>query len=200
MKVLSAIALFFVVISANLFSEVTNESGEHFWICDYVTRVPDFPKKDINFLCYPNLLQNPKAFKSVIQTLAERYKEDEITAVVGLEARGFLFGVALAYEMDLPFVMIRKKGKLPRETLGMKYNLEYGVAEFEIEKESLDAQDHVLIIDDLLATGGTAQAAVKLVEELGASVHEVACIFEMGYLDGRNKVPADVFTMLKLDN
>lgn len=182
-----------------LFSSQDDQTGECFWINDYVTRVPNFPKENINFLCYPDLLQNPKAFKDAIKTLARRYKEKEVSVIAGLEARGFLFGVALAYEMDLPFVMVRKKGKLPRKTRCIKYGLEYGVDVFEIEEESIKSSDHVLIVDDLLATGGTAAAAIHLIEELGASVEEVACIFEMDNLNGRANVPADVFSLLKVD-
>lgn len=192
-------ALFGVFLLSSLYCDQVETTGDCFWIYDYVTRVPNFPKENINFLCYPDLLQNPTAFKDTIKTLAKRYKDKEVSVVAGLEARGFLFGVALAYEMDLPFVMVRKKGKLPRKTRCIKYGLEYGVDVFEIEEESIKPSDHVLIVDDLLATGGTAAAAINLIEGLGASVEEVACIFEMDNLKGRSKVPADVFSLLKVD-
>lgn len=199
MKLLLTFILFCVPLSMNANPLEEKGTGDCFWVYDYVTRVPNFPKENINFLCYPDLLQNPPAFKDVIKTLAKRYKDQNITMIAGLEARGFVFGVALAYEMDLPFVMVRKKGKLPRKTRCVKYGLEYGVDEFEIEEESIVASDNVLIVDDLLATGGTASAAIHLIEELGAKVHEVAIIFEMDNLQGRTKVPSQVFSLLKVD-
>ncbi len=192
MKVFLTLLIALFVISGKAYPDM----GECHWIEGYVERVPNFPIEKINFLCYPELLQNPDAFHKLIKTLADRYQDQEITKIVGLEARGFIFGVALAYEMNKPFVMMRKKGKLPRKTRCVHYGLEYGKAAFELEEESIDAQDKVLIVDDLLATGGTASASISLVEELGASVHEVACIFEMENLGGRENVPAGVFTML----
>lgn len=174
------------------------ETAESYWVEDYIERVSNFPKKDINFLCYPELLQNPDAFHKLIQSLAKRYEDQSVTKIVGLEARGFIFGVALAYEMNKPFVMMRKKGKLPRKARCVHYGLEYGKDAFELEEASIDPQDKVLIVDDILATGGTAAAAISLVEELGASVCEVACMFELANLEGRKKVPANVFTMLEI--
>lgn len=174
------------------------DDHQSMWIADYVTRVADFPIPKINFLCYPNLLQNPAAFKKLVKEFAERYQNEDITAIVGLEARGFVFGVALAYELDKPFIMMRKKGKLPRATKELSYGLEYGKATFEIEEESIQPNDRILVVDDLLATGGTAAAACQLIEELGASVHEVACVFEMLNLNGRERVPVPVYSLLKV--
>lgn len=173
-------------------------SEEPQWISEYITRVPNFPIENLNFLCYPNLLENPAAFKKLIRSIAARYQDQNITSIVGLEARGFIFGVALAYEMEKPFVMMRKKGKLPRKTRSVSYSLEYGKDVFEIEEESIQKGDRVLIVDDLMATGGTATAAIQLIEELGAEVHEVACIFELENLQGRERVPAQVFAALSL--
>lgn len=172
------------------------ENQEETWICEYITRVPNFPIENLNFLCYPHLLENPAAFKKLIRSLAERYKDHDITSIVGLEARGFIFGVALAYEMEKPFIIMRKKGKLPRKTRAVSYSLEYGKDVFEIEEESIQRGDRILIVDDLLATGGTATAAIQLVETLGGQVDEVACIFELENLKGRERVPAKVFAAL----
>jgi len=158
------------------------------WIESYIATVPDFPKPGIQFKCYPELLKNPEAFTRAIQTFAKRYRSFELDAIVGLDSRGFIFGTALAYEMKLPFVMVRKAGKLPRKTERIDYELEYGKTSFEIEVESLKKGDRVLIVDDLLATGGTANAAGALVERLGASVVEVACLIELEGLHGRKNL------------
>ena len=166
------------------------------WVSHFVTRVPDFPIKDLNFLCYPNLLENPAAFKKLIQETADRYRDADITSIVGLEARGFVFGVALAYELEKPFVMMRKKGKLPRKTRSIAYGLEYGKDVFQIEEESICEGDKILIVDDLMATGGTANAAISLINELGGEVLEVACVFELDNLNGRDKVAAPVYSAL----
>lgn len=192
----------FLILLALLFvvsTKIHSDTGDCYWLHKQIERVPNFPKENINFLSYADLLQNPEAFKKAIKTLTERYKDQEITKIVGLEARGFVFGVALAYEMDKPFVMMRKAGKLPRKTRSVKYGLEYGKDIFELEEESILDDDNVLIVDDILATGGTAAASISLVEELGATVHEVACIFELENLQGRDKVPSDVFTLLNLE-
>lgn len=198
MKTFLTLLIVLFCIKSNSYADDHIQSAQCEWINDYITRVENFPIPGINFICYPNLLQTPPAFKKAIQTLATHYKDQGITSIVALEARGFPFGAALAYEMDLPFVMARKKGKLPREKCRIEYGLEYGKDVIEIEKESLSSSDVVLIVDDLMATGGTATAAIHLVEQIGAKVHSVACIFELEYLDGRKNVPADVFSLIKI--
>ncbi len=190
--------IFFILV-CGLTAKAYPETGESYWIENYTRRVENFPIEGINFLCYPDLLQTPEAFHNLIEELAKRYKDYDISKIVGLEARGFLFGVALAYEMKKPFVMMRKKGKLPRKTQSVSYGLEYGTDVFEIEEESIDPYDQVLIVDDLLATGGTATAAVELIERLGAQVTEIACIYELENLKGREQVPAPVFSMLTVE-
>lgn len=164
-------------------------------LSQYIETIPDFPKRGINFKWYPRLLKDPDAFSSVISDLKERYKNKNIDAICGLDSRGFVFGSALAYEMKLPFVMIRKKGKLPKQTHSIDYALEYGTASFEIELDSLKKNDRVIIIDDILATGGTALAAIKLVENLGAHVVEVSCLLELVGLGGKEKIPCPFYAV-----
>ncbi|MCH9632206.1 MAG: Adenine phosphoribosyltransferase [Chlamydiae bacterium] len=192
----------FLILLTLLFvvnTKIHSETGDCAWIHKHIERIPNFPKENISFLSYADLLQNPEAFKKTIKTLADRYRDQGITKIVGLEARGFVFGVALAYEMDKPFVMMRKAGKLPRKTRSIQYGLEYGKDVFELEEESIQETDKVLIVDDVLATGGTASASISLVEELGATVYEVACVFELANLYGRDKVPSEVFSLLSLE-
>ncbi|MBS0638032.1 MAG: adenine phosphoribosyltransferase, partial [Verrucomicrobia bacterium] len=169
------------------------------WLDEYIITVPDFPKPGIQFKCYPDLLKNPEAFHRATQTFQERYKEMQIDAIVGLDSRGFIFGTALAYEMKLPFVMVRKGGKLPRKTEKVEYTLEYGSATFEIEVDALKPGDRVLIVDDLLATGGTANAATALVERLGAHVVEVACLIELEGLHGRENLKAPLYSLMSIE-
>lgn len=155
------------------------------WIKDYITTIPDFPKHGIQFKCYSDLLKAPQAFHRVIQIFAERYRKFDLDAIIGLDSRGFIFGAALAYEMKLPLIMIRKAGKLPRKVEKIDYSLEYGKNSFEIEIDSINQGDRILIVDDLLATGGTALAAATLVERIGGRVIEIAFLIELKKLQGR---------------
>jgi adenine phosphoribosyltransferase len=179
--------------------ESAQVSGECSWIQNYLTPVSDFPQPGVQFLWYANLLKDPKAFRSVIQTFSKRYKDSKLDAIVGLDSRGFIFGAALAYELEVPFVMIRKPGKLPRAVEHVDYSLEYGQGSFEIEIESLNQNDRVVIIDDVIATGGSAQAAKELVERLGAQVVELAFLIEISFLNGREKVAAPVYSLLSIE-
>lgn len=172
---------------------------KHNWIDSYISTVPDFPKPGIQFKCYPDLLKNPEAFHKAIQTFANRYKDSNLTAIVGLDSRGFIFGTAIAYEMNLPFVMVRKAGKLPGKVEKIDYNLEYGKASFEIEVGTINKGDRVLIVDDLLATGGTAAAASQLVERLGGEVVEVACLIELEGLNGRENLKRPLFSLVAIE-
>ncbi|MCC6546936.1 adenine phosphoribosyltransferase [Candidatus Sumerlaeota bacterium] len=153
-----------------------------------VRNVPDFPKPGIQFKDITTLIADGEAFRAVIDILAERYRNGRITRVVGVESRGFIFGAALADRLGVGFVPIRKLGKLPAETLRRSYALEYGEATVEVHKDSLDSGDRVVIIDDLLATGGTLRAACELVEELGATIEEVWVLIELAFLPGREKL------------
>jgi len=164
---------------------------------DYITTIPDFPKKGILFRDITSLLQDGEGFHAAIDAILEKLDDVEFDAVVGLEARGFLIGAPVAYAAKKGFVPVRKKGKLPRETVSAQYALEYGTAEVEIHRDSLKQRDRVVIIDDLLATGGTLEAAVRLVEQLGGEVVKVISLIELTDLKGREKLKRyDVETIL----
>ncbi len=151
--------------------------------------IPDFPVKGIVFKDICPVLEDPKAFNEVIDKMVERYQDYEIDAIVGMESRGFIFGAPLALRMGIPFVLVRKAGKLPAETVKVNYTLEYGEATLEIHKDALKPGQRVLIVDDLLATGGTAAATIKLIEHAGAEVVTCAFFIELGFLGGREKLP-----------
>lgn len=172
---------------------------EHLWIKDYVNPIPDFPQKGVVFQWYAPLLRNPAAFEKVVKIFAERYRDYLLDAIAGLDSRGFIFGAALAYELKVPLVLIRKPGKLPGQVERIDYELEYGKNSFEIEVDSLEPNSRVLIIDDVLATGGTAQAASILVERIGSQVVEVACLIELPQLKGRERVKFPVYSLIGVD-
>lgn len=153
--------------------------------------IPDFPREGILFKDITTVLNHPEAFKNSINLLAERYKGQNIDYIAGIESRGFIFGSALAYKMNLGFIPIRKPGKLPAKTEKVSYELEYGTDSLEIHSDALDPGKKVLIVDDLLATGGTADAAVKLVRKIGGEVVGVAFVVELEFLKGREKLPED---------
>ncbi|MBX7255258.1 MAG: adenine phosphoribosyltransferase [Candidatus Hydrogenedentes bacterium] len=153
-----------------------------------IRNVPDFPKPGIQFKDVTTLLQYPEAFKYIIDGWKKRYGGKGITAIVGAEARGFIFGAALAYAMDVPFVPARKKGKLPADTICEEYELEYGTAVLEIHADALKKGDRTILIDDLLATGGTMKAVANMVERLGAEIVEIAFVIELLPLGGRERL------------
>ena len=155
-----------------------------------IRTVPDFPSKGIMFRDVTTLLLDPDGLKDVIRTMAGHWANRGITKIVGIDARGFIIGGALAYDMQIGFVPVRKKGKLPPETVSENYVLEYGEDSLEILKISLDENDCVLIVDDIIATGGTAEASVKLVRGLGASVLGCAFVIDLPDLDGMDKLKA----------
>jgi adenine phosphoribosyltransferase len=146
--------------------------------------VPDFPQPGILFRDITPLLRHPTAFREVVAALAARFR-GRVDVVAGIESRGFIFGAPLALQLDVPFVPIRKVGKLPGEKLTREYALEYGTAILEIHRDALDAGQRVLVLDDLLATGGTARAAAGLIEAVGGTVEAVAVVIELLFLDGR---------------
>ena len=154
----------------------------------YIRYVPDFPKKGIVFRDITTLLKNPIALKEAIEQLYESTKGLKIDKVVGIESRGFIFGAMLAERLNAGFVLLRKPGKLPAETEKELYDLEYGRDSIEIHKDAISPGDKVLIHDDLLATGGTAKAAIKLVEKLGGEVVQVLFLIELSFLKGREKL------------
>ncbi|MDO9537738.1 MAG: adenine phosphoribosyltransferase [Thermoplasmata archaeon] len=153
--------------------------------------VPDFPVKGIIFKDITPVLKDPKALGMIIDSFSEMYKGEKIDAIVGIESRGFIIGAPLALKMNLPFVPIRKIGKLPFDKIKVSYKLEYGEATIEIHTDALVAGQRVLIVDDLLATGGTTAASIELIEKLGAEVVKCAFVIELGFLHGRDKLPAD---------
>ncbi len=155
--------------------------------------VPDFPKKGIVFKDITPLLKDPKGFQMVISTLADRYKTKNINSIVAMESRGFIFGGALATQLGASFVPVRKPGKLPWKTLRETYDLEYGKDTLEIHEDSVGKGDRVLILDDVLATGGTAAATIKLVERAGGEVVEAAFVIHLSFLKGQEKLKSTPF-------
>ncbi|MCE5315896.1 MAG: adenine phosphoribosyltransferase [Parachlamydia sp.] len=176
-----------------------NSTQQATWILDYIHPIPDFPKPGVQYHWYAHLLREPQAFRRVILELAARYRNQRLEAIAGLDSRGFIFGAALAYELNLPFIMIRKEGKLPGPLEHIDYEMEYGHSSLEIEKESLKEGQRVLIIDDVIATGGTSRAACQLVDKLKCRVVEVACLIEIVRLRGRDKIPQPVFSLLAIE-
>lgn len=152
---------------------------------EYVTTIPDFPEPGIMFRDVTSIIENPDGLKLAIDGLYDRIKDLDFDVIVGPEARGFIFGVPLAYMTGKGFIPVRKKGKLPRETVSEKYDLEYGQAEVEIHKDSIKPGMKALLIDDLVATGGSAKAAAHLVEKLGGEVVRMQFIMELAGLEPR---------------
>lgn len=150
-----------------------------------IRSIPNFPKPGILFRDISPLLEDADLFHSTIDLLAEQCLKSRPSKIVGLDARGFIFGAALAYKLGVGFVPVRKKGKLPSITLSHSYDLEYGSAELEIHRDSIQRGESVIVIDDLLATGGTASAALHLLNELGAQVLQVLVVIELEFLNGR---------------
>ena len=155
---------------------------------DYIKDIPDFPKKGIVFKDISPLLMNPDALDEITNIIADRYSENMPDKIVGLDARGFIFGSIVAGKLGVPFVMTRKEGKLPDKTISQKYELEYGFNVFEMHTNSIQPNDKVLIIDDLLATGGSMEAVTILVEKLHGQICGIECIIELGFLEGRKKL------------
>ncbi len=151
----------------------------------YIRDVPDFPQPGILFRDITPLLKEPRALREVIDRFTEAYKDAGLTAIVSIESRGFLFGAPLAYNLGLPLIPVRKPGKLPAAIMSIEYSLEYGSGQLDIHEDALQPGDRVVIVDDLLATGGTAMAAAKLVEQLEAMVQSIAFLVELKFLGGR---------------
>ncbi|MDA1196334.1 MAG: adenine phosphoribosyltransferase [Nanoarchaeota archaeon] len=157
-------------------------------IKEHIRTIPDWPKEGIMFRDITTLLQNPEAFRFVCNELTKRYQDEKIDAVVGIEARGFIFGSVLAYNLGCSFIPVRKPSKLPSKTISEEYALEYGKNTIEIHEDALKENQNILIVDDLLATGGTLEAAIKLVERLKGNVVECAIVIELPELKGREKL------------
>ncbi|MBL7100688.1 MAG: adenine phosphoribosyltransferase [Nanoarchaeota archaeon] len=163
--------------------------------------IPDFPQKGIMFRDITTLLKDPEAFKHVIQKFKEYYQDKNIDVIVGPESRGFIFGAVLAHELGVSFVPIRKPGKLPYEVEHEEYMKEYGPDKIEIHKDAIEKGQRVLIVDDLLATGGTSIAAVKLIEKLGGEVAGLAFLIELSFLKAKEKLKDyDTYSLIDYDS
>jgi adenine phosphoribosyltransferase len=167
-------------------------------LAQHIRNVPDFPKPGIQFKDITTLLLVPEAFRYVISQFKARYTELQVDAIVGVDARGFIFAASLAHEMGLPLITARKKGKLPADTIAEEYELEYGTAIVEMHRDSVKPGDSMVIIDDLLATGGTVGAVVRLIERLGGRVTEAAFVVELPPLGGRKRLdPVPVHSLVE---
>ncbi len=155
---------------------------------EYVVSIPDFPEEGIIFRDVTSVLQDAEGLQLAVNTMQEKVQDLEYDVVVGPESRGFIFGTPIAYNNKKPFVLIRKAGKLPRETVSISYDLEYGKATIEMHKDSIKPGQKVLIVDDLIATGGTTEAMIKLIEQLGGVVVGVVVLIELAGLKGREKI------------
>lgn len=171
-------------------------------IREKIRKIPNFPKDGILYYDITTLLKDAHAFKEVIKQMKEYYEKNgmEFDKVVCAESRGFIFGSILAHELDAGFVPLRKQGKLPAKTICEEYELEYGKDCFEIHEDAIEQGDNVLIVDDLLATGGTARAAINLVEKLGGKVENITFMVELGFLNGRKKLEGyDILSLVVFD-
>jgi adenine phosphoribosyltransferase len=165
-----------------------------------IREIPDFPKKGILFYDITTLLKDKVGFATLIDALSEYYLLKNIDLVLGIEARGFIFGPALAYRLNAGFVPVRKPGKLPAATAKYDYALEYGIGTLEIHKDAIQKGQRVIIVDDLLATGGTAEATAKLATSLGAEIAGLGFVVELDFLKGREKLKQyDVYSLLRYD-
>jgi adenine phosphoribosyltransferase len=165
---------------------------------ELIRDIPDFPKEGIIFKDITPVLQSPAGLKEVVNKFSEHYANQKVDVIVGAEARGFLFGPAVAINLGAGFVPVRKPGKLPYETASMTYDLEYGTDTLEIHKDAVKAGDNVLMMDDLLATGGTMAASCELVESLGGKIMGCAFLIELGFLNGKEKLGEyDIFSLIQ---
>jgi len=166
-----------------------------------IRNVPDFPKPGIVFRDITTLLENPEAFKYCIDKLAEQFKDLDFDVIVGIESRGFIFGAALAYAMGKPLLIVRKPGKLPCDIVFEEYELEYGTDKIEMHADAISQGQKALLIDDLLATGGTIRATANLIEKVGATVAGLGFVIELDFLKGREKLKNyNVFSLVHYDS
>ena len=167
---------------------------------DYVVTIPDFPEPGIMFRDVTSVLQDADGLQLAINSLQDLLKNVEFDVLIGTESRGFIFGMPIAYNLHKPFVLVRKKGKLPRETVSKEYDLEYGKAVIEMHKDAIKPGQKVVLVDDLIATGGTMKAAVELVEELGGEVVKIIFLMELAGLKGRDALKGyDVASVIKYE-
>jgi adenine phosphoribosyltransferase len=190
--------MFFYFVVLFLFSPLSIHSSEAHWLKSYLEAFQDFPRKGVTFCWYSKLLKDPAALDRVIEIFKEEYQNRPIDAIAALDSRGFIFGSLLAAKLNLPLVVLRKPGKLPGNVERIDFSLEYGSASFELEPSRVGFQERFLIVDDILATGGTGSAAEALIKKLGGSVEGFACLLELEALEGRKKIGTEVFSVLKL--
>ena len=168
-------------------------------VADYIKTIPDFPKPGILFRDVTSVLDNADGFQLSIDEMANLLKDVDYDVIAGVESRGFLFGAPIAYKNNKPFALVRKKGKLPRETVEESYDLEYGSATIEMHKDSIQPGQKVLVVDDLIATGGTLEATIKLVEQLGGEVVGVLVLMELKGLHGRDRIKCPVYSAIQYE-
>ncbi|MCG8604992.1 adenine phosphoribosyltransferase [bacterium] len=168
---------------------------------EYIRNVQDFPKPGIGFKDITTLLKDGDAFQRSVDEITAKYEGRQIDKIVGIESRGFIFGAAIAHKWRIGFVPVRKAGKLPGETIREEYELEYGTDSLEIHKDAISAGENVLLIDDLLATGGTAAAATRLIKRLEANISGIVFLIELTFLNGRDKLTDyEVISIIKYDS
>ncbi|MBQ9060713.1 MAG: adenine phosphoribosyltransferase [Firmicutes bacterium] len=156
---------------------------------DYVLTIPDYPEPGIMFRDVTSVLQDADGLQLAIDGMTEKIGDpDQVDVIVGTESRGFIFGMPIAYNLHKPFVLVRKKGKLPRETISKSYDLEYGSATIEMHRDSIKPGQRVVVVDDLIATGGTIEAAIQMIEELGGKVVKAVFLMELAGLNGRERL------------
>lgn len=167
---------------------------------DHIRSIPDFPKPGILFYDISTLLAHPQAWRTTIERLADAVRPLRPDLLVGIESRGFLVAAPLAYALGGGFAMVRKKGKLPGKTVRFTYDLEYGSDTIEIQQDAVGFGQRVVVVDDLIATGGTTEAAIKLLTQQGGTVVGAACIIELTFLNGRSRIPVPVTAMISYDS
>jgi adenine phosphoribosyltransferase len=167
---------------------------------EHIRAIPDFPKPGILFYDISTLLAHPQAWRATVETLAEAIRPHRPDLLVGIESRGFLVAAPLAFAIGCGFAMVRKKGKLPGATARFSYELEYGTDTIEIQEDAISPGQRVIVVDDLLATGGTMQAAIALVQRQGGTVAAAACIIELAFLDGRRRLSVPLTSMVVYDS
>ena len=169
-------------------------------IKDHIRQIPDFPKPGILFYDISTLLAHAQAWHATVDVLAEAIRPHRPDLLVGIESRGFLVAAPLALKLDCGFVMVRKKGKLPGATIPFSYNLEYGTDTVEVQADAVSRGQRVVVLDDLLATGGTMSAAIALLQKVGADVRAAACIIELAFLDGRSKLSVPFISVVSYES
>ena len=175
---------------------VSTEKAE--WLKSKIRDIPDFPKPGIVFKDLTTLLKDNEAFGYVIDVFAEQFSQDKPHYIAGIEARGFILGPAIAHKLKIGFIPVRKPGKLPHKVISETYQLEYGTDQLQVHEDCVSKGDRVVLIDDLLATGGTAAAAYSLMKRVGAEVTSIGFVVELSFLNGRSKIPnnADIFSII----